>query len=67
MADRSYTTCLLFRAGAVLACFIMLMMAVPAIGLLFGVPVMGWMVPFAFALAVLLVALASESGTPRCT
>lgn len=67
MADRSYTTCLLFRAGAVLACFIALMMAVPAIGLLFGVPVMGWMVPFAFALAVLLVALASESGTPRCT
>jgi len=67
MADRSYTTCLLFRAGAALACFIALMMAVPAIGLLFGVPVMGWMVPFAFALAVLLVALASESGTPRCT
>lgn len=67
MTEGTYRGCLLFRAGAVLACFVALAMMVPAIGLLFGVPVMGWMIPFAFLLAVLLVALVSESGTSRCT
>lgn len=67
MTEGTYRGCLLFRAGAVLACFVALAMMVPAIGLPFGVPVMGWMIPFAFLLAVLLVALVSESGTSRCT
>lgn len=67
MTEGTYRGCLLFRAGAVLACFVALAMMVPAISLLFGVPVMGWMIPFAFLLAVLLVALVSESGTSRCT
>lgn len=42
-------------------------MTVPEIGLMFGIPVMGWMVPFAFLLSVLLVGIASESGTARIT
>ncbi|WP_165062592.1 hypothetical protein [Adlercreutzia sp. ZJ154] len=58
---------ILFRSSAILTCFVSLAMIVPAIALMFNVPVMGWMIPFAFLLGVLIVALAAKSGSAKIT